>query len=480
MLPNNLKVPFMYVSFDPSRAFEGSSVLSYKNLLIAERLDSGSKNPLKFDLVLNPSQASKFYGQGSMSHLMCKKYFENNKYTPLIVCSVNDTGSQAQGSIVVSGTASNAGSIYLMIDGVSIPVQVDKNDSNDDIASQIASTINSNGDLPVTASSTGDTCDITAKQSGTLGNDFDIRVNYYSGEELPDGINLTLNSMSGGSGEPDIQSVIDIMGEEWYNVIITSLSSASNLSKLDSELSDRFSAMRMIDGVGFVAKRDTVSNLVSFGSSLNSPHLSVMNGGEVPNHPAEIASSYAGKVSKEGSVDPARPFQTLELDGILSPELDKRNTISENNLLLNNGISTYQVSNDGTMRIQRAITTYQENEAGVDDIAYLDVNTMLTLMYLRYDFRNTILTKYPRAKLADDATRINAGQQVMTPKIGKSEAVSIFRNWESMGLVENLDQFKEDIICKRSNTDPNRLDWVISPDLVNQFRVGNAVIQFLL
>jgi phage tail sheath gpL-like len=123
---------------------------------------------------------------------------------------------------------------------------------------------------------------------------------------------------------------------------------------------------------------------------------------------------------------------------------------------------------------------YQTNSLGADDIAYLDANTLFTIMYLRYDFRTQILSRYPRAKLANDGVQIGPGQQVMTPKLGKSEAINIFRGWETLGLVEGIDTFKRDLICVRSTTDPNRLEWILPPDLVNQFRVGAATIQFLL
>ena len=49
-----------------------------------------------------------------------------------------------------------------------------------------------------------------------------------------------------------------------------------------------------------------------------------------------------------------------------------------------------------------------------------------------------------------------------------------------MGLVENAEQFKRDLICERNATDPNRLDWLLSPDLVNNFMVGGVKIAFLL
>jgi phage tail sheath gpL-like len=105
---------------------------------------------------------------------------------------------------------------------------------------------------------------------------------------------------------------------------------------------------------------------------------------------------------------------------------------------------------------------------------------MLTLLYLRFTFRNRLLGRYPRHKLASDGTRFGAGQAVITPKIGKAEAVAWFRDMEELGLVENFDQFKTDLVVERNVADPNRLDFLLPPDLINGFIVGAANIQFRL
>jgi phage tail sheath gpL-like len=82
--------------------------------------------------------------------------------------------------------------------------------------------------------------------------------------------------------------------------------------------------------------------------------------------------------------------------------------------------------------------------------------TLFTLSYLRYDWRNHMLTKYPRHKLANDGTRYGSGQAIITPKVGRAEAIGKFRQWEELGLVEGADQFKRDLIVERNSEDPNR------------------------
>ena len=91
-----------------------------------------------------------------------------------------------------------------------------------------------------------------------------------------------------------------------------------------------------------------------------------------------------------------------------------------------------------------------------------------------------MLGKYPRHKLANDGTRFSTGQNIMTPKLGKAEAIARFTQWEFNGLVEGLDQFVEDLIVERDTSDVNRLNFLLRPNVINQLRVMGTQIKFLL
>jgi phage tail sheath gpL-like len=134
----------------------------------------------------------------------------------------------------------------------------------------------------------------------------------------------------------------------------------------------------------------------------------------------------------------------------------------------------------GEVSVERVITTYKENAFGAPDPSYLDLTTLKTLAYLRADLRGHIQRTFPRHKLADDGTPFARGQAVVTPRIMRAEIVARFRLWEELGLVENVDQFKADLIVERDAVDPNRLNAVIPPDIVNQLRVFAGLVQFRL
>jgi phage tail sheath gpL-like len=132
------------------------------------------------------------------------------------------------------------------------------------------------------------------------------------------------------------------------------------------------------------------------------------------------------------------------------------------------------------MRVERAITTYQTNAFGDPDNSYLDSETMHTIAYVIRDLRTRITSKYPRHKLASDGTRFGAGQAVVTPSVIRAELIAAYRKLERKAIVENAELFAENLIVERDEDDPNRLNVLFPPDLVNQLRVFALQNQFRL
>jgi phage tail sheath gpL-like len=337
-------------------------------------------------------------------------------------------------------------------------------------------------DLPVHASVSSGVVTLYARNAGPQGNDIDVRLNYQDGEETPTGVGVSISALSSGATAPSLTSLISALGDTWYHVIAHPYTDATSLTSLETELADRFGPMRMIDGVAITSAAGSVSTLGTLGDTRNSPHSVIVSqpGDDHLTPPCEFAAAVAGVVAFYANSDPARPLQTLPVLGVVAPAEEDYFTLEERNLLLYDGIGTTKVAPGGGVVIERLVTTYQRNAAGSADTSYLDVTTMLTLLYLRYSFRARIQTRYPRHKLMNDGTRVGPGQAIITPLIGKAEAILWFQDMETLGLVEGFAQFKNDLVVERNESDPNRLDFLLSPDIVNQFVVGAAQIQFLL
>lgn len=483
-VPSNIRVPFAYVAFDPTRATSGPSILKYEALIIGQKLSAGSAPALKEMLIRSADDAANYFGTGSQIARMCRSWFNNNKTTRLRAIAIVDDGAgvAAQHTIAITGTCTAAGVLALTINGELIQVAAAVSDTAAAIAALLSAAINANSWLPCSSTVSSGTLTLTAKNKGTNGNDIDIRYNYNDGEVTPAGLAIAVTpSTVTGAGNPDVGDIIDVMGDKWYQVITMPWTDTPNLVAMETEMDDRFGPIRMLDGWVYISRRGTPGQLSSFGQSRNSPFITCMHASSVPNSPEELAAARAGQEAASLENDPAQPVHTLELVGILPPNQADRFTFADNNGLLFDGISTFNVDNGNKMRIQQAITMYRTNAMGAVDIAFLKVNTMATLCYIRYDLRNTFLTKYPRAKLANDGGRIPSGMQIMTPKIGKAECINIFKKWQDdLAICEGLPQFMNDLVVERDPSDPDRLKILIAPNLVNQLDVIAALVQFIL
>ena len=338
-------------------------------------------------------------------------------------------------------------------------------------------------DLPLHAASVvGAAVTLHACNKGLTGNDIDVRASYQSGETLPAGITLTIVPMASGATNPTLTSLIAALGDSWYNVVANPYTDATSLTAIEGDLASRWGPMRMIDGVAFASAAGSYATLAALGDTRNSKHSAIITQpGENPlTPPCEFAAAVAAVIAYYGNIDPARPFTTLPLAGVLAPAEADLFTWQERDLLLHDGIATTRVEAGGIVQLERPITTYQTSAAGADDTAYLDVTTLLSLMYIRYSWRARVLTKFPRHKLADDGTRFGAGQAVVTPKVMAAEALAWFRDLEELGIVEDFDSFKAALVIERNVTDRNRLDMLLPPDLVNSLLVAATKVEFLL
>ncbi len=482
-IPTNNRVPFVAVEFDASKAEQGPAILAYRGLLIGQKLATGDAVANTLVRVSNVDQVIARAGRGSMLHRQYLGWSAVNKSTELWLGVLADdaAGVAATGTIVVSGPAQADGTIPLYIGGERLTIGVKKDDAANAMATAIGAAINAAVDLPVTATVNLATVTIAFRHKGLVGNGHDVRHSFRDGEALPAGVGLVITALAGGTTNPSLTNLIAAAADMWFQILPHPYTDATSLAALEAELASRNGPMRSMDGVAITSMTGNFAAHTTLGSARNSAHSIIVAqpGASVLTPPMEFAAETAGIASLAAQADPARPFQTLAYARAIAPAETDQWSTDERNLFLHDGIATTRRGAGGVVQLERLITTYQTSPAGSADTAYLDATTVLTLLYLRYSFRQRMQTKYPRHKLANDGTPFAAGQAVMTPKLGKAEAISWFLEMQELGLVEGFEQFKRDLVCVR-NADPNRLDFLLPPDLINQLVATAAQIQFRL
>lgn len=493
-IPSNWKQPLYWVEVDSSKA--GLPVFRLPALLVGQKLATGTAlvdNPIP---VQSAALAEKLFGKGSHLAAICKAFFKCNAAQETWALPVAEpAGVAATGTITFSASPTAAGTLHLYIAGQHVAVSVAVADTPTLVATNTAAAINAVLDLPVTATPSAGVVTLTCRWKGTTGNDITMQDTYYlgiGGQERPVGLGIaysaaTIGVAPGvvGTGVPSFTNAISNMGEMEAEFVCLPFTDAASLLVWETEFgfsdSGRWGWMRQKFGSIWSAYRGLYGACLTFGQSRNNPQTSIIAvEPTVPNPVYEVAAAYTGKAARGYTDDPARPLQTLHLDGILPAQLNDRFIFSELNPLSLNGMATQRTESDNVPMISRETTTYRLNLYGYPDDAYTDATTLATLARLLRNQRQAVTSKWPRHKLADDGTRFGAGQAIVTPKSIKAELVAQYRIDEFNGLVENGDSFKANLIVERDSNDPTRVNVLYPPDLINGLRLFAVLAQFRL
>lgn len=488
-IPSNWRQPLYWVEVDSSKA--GLPVFRLPALLVGIMLPAGTADPDIAIPVQSNSVAENSFGKGSHLAAVCKAFFRCNASQETWALPVAEpTGTAATGTITVSSPATEPGILDLYIAGQHVAVVCSPGDTNDEIASAIAAAINENLDVPVTAAAAAAVVTVTCRWKGASGNDITLQDTYYrgvGGQELPVGLAIAYSgaTLATGTGVPDFTTALANLGEMEAEYVCLPFTDAASLTAWEAEFdfsdSGRWGWMRQKFGSIWTAYRGTYATCLTFGQSRNSPQVSAMAIEPlVPSPIYEVAAAYTGKAARGYTNDPARPLQSLHLEGILPARLHDRFIMSELNSLSLNGMATQRTESDNVPMIARESTMYQLNLYGYPDDAYTDATTLATLARLLRNQRQAVTSKWPRHKLADDGTRFGAGQAIVTPKSIKAELVAQYRIDEFNGLVENGKEFKNNLIVERDSNDPTRVNVLYPPDLINGLRLFAVLAQFRL
>lgn len=477
------KVPGATAVFDSSQASGGVSAGPFVSVILAQ-MTSGTATALDYLKIASAEDAALKWGNGSMIHVMAINWFRNNGNTDLYGVGIADDGgaTEEEKTLTFTGPATAGGTIFLYVNGELIRIGVADGDTDADIAANVAAAITALVDLPYTAAAALGVVTLTAKNGGTVGDQNDVRINLRDNEELPAGVGLVIVQSVPGATDPGVAGAIAAVPDDIVNLWITPYTNATDLGLLQAELETRWGETVQLDGTGmFAADQDTVSNVVTAGDALDSERLCGIDSGLQGPVPAYIlAAQTTAEIALSASVDVARPFTTLPIKGAIGDTNTDKRSRDDQRQILDAGISTRKIDSVGNVEIQRMITTYKTNQAGSPDEAYLNLNTVLQLSYIRQTFNNFILARYPRHKLADDGTTYGAGQPVVTPMDLKIAAIAWYDVLSALAIVDpaQRDLFISDSVFTRDVSNRSRVNYVMPPTLVGQFYQLDGTIQF--
>ncbi len=483
-IPITLRTPGAFVEVDSTVAQSNVGTFPFKALLIGQRTTAGTVAQLIVKSTTSALQAREEHGPGSISHLFAEAFIAENPLTSLDVASIDDLpgGVAAAGRLAFGGTIANPGTSIFYVSGTRILVACLTDLST--CATNLAAAINAVTGLPVTAAVGTPTSAVvvTAKNDGVAGNRIDLRINHLPGEELPPGLTMTISAMgieTAGSGDAVISDVFAAISGVHYDVICHAWPhDTANLDLMETEMAARADALVGQQGVVLLCHSGTHSALVAVGNARNDEFASMAGVESVPGWDIVRGASIAGQAARFLELDPVRPLTGRRKLRGFGPSDSAKFTDSERDLLLHDGMSTLRYDRGNKAEIERLVTMYQQTTGGSPDEAFLDVQTMFGLSFVRRSYVAFMERQYPNHKLAIDGTPIASGSPTVTPQIAKGEASGWYAGLVREGICEDLATFKAQSVFQISGTDPNRLEAFLAINFVNQLRVIAVKLQF--
>lgn len=468
-IPYDWLEPATLLEVKPNYANMGVLPYPTKALIIAHRLATGSLQDGQIVEVTRAEEGVALCGRGSIGAEQIAAFRKANPNSPLFVISLGDAGGalKATGTFTFAGAVPQATVLRFKVGGRQVRFTANPADSVSTMATALANAINADLDNVVTAGAAAGVVTCTARNGGEVGNGIDLRIDA-AASPVPAGLTITVVDMANGAGNPLVQPALDVLANTWFTDVQMPWADATNMAALAEWLRVRYTATSKLDVHGFVARRGTYGTLGTFGLLTNSPNLTAMGLNRSPTSPWILSATVMALCCFHLTNDPARQLRSLVVPGVEAPAPADQFTDSEQNLLLNKGVCTFDHLSDGSTVISRIITTYKTSSLGIADRAWLDIMTPKTLSRIRYDWAAYVSLQYPRSKLVDDesdaanASRFDddedAGSAVVTPRRMHASWGARCKLYGDKVWIESVRDTVKASVFQRSADDKNRLE----------------------
>jgi len=412
---------------------------------------------------------------------MFATHWKNNGITEAWAVPLTDNvaGVKSVQTITVAGTATQAGTQPVYVHDDLIQVAVAVGDTAATVAGNIEAAILADLDLLCTASVAAAVVTVTANHKGADAGLLDIRTIKNPGDANVQGLTFTVATTTAGAGNPILTTAIANLGTVWFNHVTAPYTDATSMGAIDSEIDRRWGPTVQLETHAYGAMGGTVGALCDFGDTMNTMDPTTMGFSKSPTPGFIWAAELAAVEAYYRAIDPIRPTRGLVLQGVSPPAIADRFTWDEQQQLLSNGISTFDVDGNGNVIIQRDISMYRTNVAGQPDISYLDVGTILGLIYIRYTERAWVAQRFQRFKLGDDGSVLGPGSATTTPSRIKASIMNLaIQNWIGFVIGGTVQDLAKNSIYQRNSGDPTRVDSILGPKLLSALYIYANQIQF--
>lgn len=490
-MSGSISIPNIPPSLNPGTSLSvqpgsNTTVQNLQTLILGQMLPSGTGVPNESVFVSGVNDVVAAAGAGSMAHAMAIKIFATNPLATTYLTPLVDapTAVKASGTVTITGTATSTGTVVLSVAENLFSVGVSVGDTALVIIAKLLATILTQVCF-VTAAAVTNVITLTANNAGLVGNDMVIALNpggSVAGQVLPTGITVEIVGMSGGVVNPDITQALANLQDEPFDFIANAYGADLTATALIKEFlgatSGRWAPNRVICGRSYGAMPGTPSDILALVAEINDPHQTVIGyESERPTWSPMVAGELTAEAALSLSSDPSLPLQNIALN-LPSTSIASRFNYAIRNTLLNGGVTTMKAAPDGSPILERTMTTYLTNAAGLPDNSWQNVETDQTLSVVIRDLKTDSETTFARKKFAPAGSRITPtpANNIVTTTTIKAHFVARYRYLETLGYVVNSDEFATGIVVQQQGTGIAAVYMPIQ--LMGQLRQINILVSF--
>jgi phage tail sheath gpL-like len=445
-----IRQPKVTVNIVPSS--EEVQNTAQKILFVGQKLPAGTATAGSLiENIANGGSEDTLFGAKSMLGTLIRANKTRNQQVQIDAIALDDAGSavQATGTFAITGTSTEAG-VLTVIAGSEKNYKYSIAVASGDTATVVGAAIES----AITANT-------TAENGGTYGNSIPLEIR---GEIA--GLSTTVTGMASGATDPTLTGVFDVIGNNRYQAIIWPYpdSTTEVLELLDS----RFNADgQVLDGVAFTAKNDTLGNLSSYLTPLNSQSLVTIvgkqetetnySGGDIVEIPMVKASIFAGYrglrldidgfsiadlvITANGPLDsfggPAlasKPYFNMPFSDLFPIRAGRGFDDSEIETLHDDGGSVFgnNIAANGVITGE-IVTTYKTDFAGNPDITYKYLNYVDTASQSREYFYNNYRKRFAQSRLTEGD--IIKGRDMANSQVVRSYSKRLYQDLSGVEFV---------------------------------------------
>lgn len=430
-IPGQLHVPGSYTEIRDVPAQGTLTGMPLRPVIVGQTGNAALAGQLYRNVTVG--QVEGLFGTGSIM-AQAVRGFTNEQPTlsvDVVAVELPKDAVAASGNIAFSGAPQRAGTVAVYLAGQRISWSVQASDTPQTVAENLlaaitASTLTQNTGLTAALGKDGASVALTAGEGGAVTNDVDIRASSALSDQVP-GLMMTVNSMNGGTGTPDVTPAILALGDLWYTDVVLLQNDTAAVQAFVAEAKRRGGAMIAKDMRVFAALRGSLGQALAYQQGFVTAEELILFPWKNPRASSwQMAAALGAVVAQSLNTDPSRQLRGLALNTLsgLGPEHGDDYTFAQRNVLLGNGCSTVSVNADGTVALQRIVTArVQQPDTGTASGVW-DVMLPAIGSRVRYEWNQYVEATYARYKLADDGSPLANQDGVVTPKTLKASWIS--------------------------------------------------------